>query len=324
MSPTVRRCQHLRFDKSKRAVNSITFLCALLLLLSSAAYGGERPGEDSSWTGRRGCVKAFLAEEVECDQYVFPPGSFPGLGWKRPETVERLVGSCPLTVEFFDHTYARVTRAEHPGRYGAVVRGKTANSFEVVRFVTLYCSDAYLDDYSPNVPIMMRSLPGLGVSKAQWQSYERSLRKFSFGSLLTFPRQNADAAIFLAGLSEHQPEGELTDTPRLRDREWWLEFKRRQYGPRQPGMVPDLQVPAKSAAVLGETVATSAPPYGPDDIRLLREICSSWTGSSGEPMVALVVHKGNVVFHEAFGKTVDGTSMSRSTPTWIPGHAVRR
>ncbi len=68
----------------------------------------------------------------------------------------RYAGALPLTVEFFDHTYARVTRAEHTGRYGAVVRGRTSDGFEVVRFITLYCSDAYLDDYSPDVPIMMR------------------------------------------------------------------------------------------------------------------------------------------------------------------------
>jgi len=295
----------------------IKFLLTVVLLLSSAAYAGERPGDDSSLAGRQARVKAFLEEELDCDRYVFPRGRFPGLGWKRPETVERLVGTCALTVEFFDHTYARVTRAEHTGRYGAVVSGRTPDGFEVVRFVTLYCSDAYLDDYSPDVPIMMRSLSGFGVSKAQWQSYERSLRKFSFGSLLTFPRQNADAAIFLAGLSEHQPGGELTDTPRLRDRQWWIEFKRRHYGIQQPGMALNVQLLAKVAPVLQEKGASPVPPYGSGDLQLLKDVCSAWTDSSGQPMTALIVHKGTIVFHQSFGKTADGTSMSRSTPSWM-------
>jgi CubicO group peptidase (beta-lactamase class C family) len=295
----------------------ITFLCAVLFLLSSAAYAGERPDQDTSPDARQARVKAFLAEELECDRYVFPPGRFPAIGWKRPETVERLAGMFSLTTDFFDHTYARVTRAEHTGRYGAIVRGRTPDGFELIRFITLYCSDTDLGDYSPNVPVMMRSLPGLGVSKAQWQSYERSLRKFSFGSLLTFPRQNADAAIFLAGLSEHQPEGELTDTPRLRDRQWWIEFKRRHYGIQQPGMVLNVQLLSKAAPVIGEQGASPAPPYGSGDIQRLRDVCSAWTDSSGQPMTALVVWKGTIVFHQSFGKTADGTPMRPSTSTWM-------
>lgn len=295
----------------------IKFLFAALLLLSSGTHAGERPDEDSSLAGRQARVKAFLAEELECDRYVFPRGRFPALRWKRPETVERLAGMFPLTMDFFDQTYVRVTRAEHTGRYGAVVHGRTPDGFEVVRFVTLYCSDTDLDDYSPNVPIMMRALPGFGVSKAQWQSYERSLEKFSFGSLLTFPRQNADAAIFLAGLSEHQPGEDLTDTPRLRDRQWWMEYKRRQYGTQQPGMAPTVQLLAKAAPILQEKGASPVPPYTSGDIQLLRDVCSAWTDSSGQPMTALVVWKGMIVFHQSFGKTVDGTPMSRSTPTWM-------
>jgi CubicO group peptidase (beta-lactamase class C family) len=298
-------------------VNSITVLFALLLLFSSAASCGERPAEDSSLAGRQARVKTFLAEELECDRYVFPRGPFPEIHWKRPETVERLTGVMPLTVDFFDHAYARVTRAENTGRYGAVVRGRTPDGFEVVRYITLYCSDVELDDYSPSVPIMMRSIPGFGVSQAQWQSYERSVRKFSFGSLLTFPRQNADAAVFLAGLSEHNPGGEQTDTPRLRDRQWWGEFKRRLYGPKQPGMPLKVQVLAQASPVIQDRSTSPVPPYNSTDIRILREICSAWTDSSGHPMVALVVHRGNIIFHESFGKNADDSRMIRSTPTWM-------
>ncbi len=157
----------------------------------------------------------------------------------------------------------------------------------------------------------------MGVSKAQWQSYERSLRKFSFGSLMMFPRQNADAAIFLSGLSEHRPGGDPTDTPRLRDRQWWLEFKRRLSRPEQPGLVPDVRRLADTAPVLQEKAASPVTPYRSADIRLLREICSAWTDSSGQPMTALVVHKGTVVFHESFGTAADGSRMSNSTPTWM-------
>ena len=54
----------------------IKFLFALVLLLSSNAHAGERPGEDSSLAGRQARVKAFLEEELECDRYVFPRGPF--------------------------------------------------------------------------------------------------------------------------------------------------------------------------------------------------------------------------------------------------------
>ena len=295
----------------------IKLLCGLLLVLSTAARAGELSREDSSLAGRQGRVKAFLTEEVEFDRYLFPPGRFPPVRWKNPRSVDQEVGACPLTVDYYDTAFVRVSRADHTGRYGAVVRGMTTGGFPIVRYVTLYCCTADLDDYSPNVPLSVNPLPGFGIAEPQWESYVKNLRRFSFGSLLTFPRHDPDAAVFLAGLSELDAHGGRMETPRVRDRQWWTAFKRRNDGRTHPVVelsLPALAVPAPFLEE-GESVRSST--YRASDILHLKDICSSWADSAQVPLVALVVHDGEMVFHEAYGTKADGALMTRTTPTWM-------
>ena len=191
------------------------------------------------------------------DRYLFPPGRFPEFRWKNRERVERLLGAIPLSAEFYDSAYAPVTSASRPGRYGVAVHGTTPDGFRVTRFVTLYCCNADLDDYSPDVPISIEPLAGFGIAPERWALYRKQQRRFSFGSLMLFPKHDPDAAVFLAGLAELMPGGR--ETPRLRDRSWWTEFKRRRDGSHRAALKP----PPPRIAPTSSATLPSAQLYSP-------------------------------------------------------------
>jgi CubicO group peptidase (beta-lactamase class C family) len=261
-------------------------------------------------------IQRSIGEAVEFDQYVFPPGKFPEFRWRDPSVVDRAYGHFPLTAEFYDHDFQRVTEAKHAGRYGAVVKGKTPGGFNVVRNVTLYCSNAYLDDYSSDVPVEMRELPDFGIPSTHWQKYRSDIRKFSFGSLLTFPLHDPDAALFLAGLAELDSLGGRTETPRMHDRRWWLELKRRLLDAPAP-RVPTRTRTATPAPTLTGWKPEFAGPYSRQQIQNIRTVCGAWADSAGIPLTAVVAHEGHVVFQESFGKDPHGSRLEPSTPTWM-------
>ncbi len=57
------------------------------------------------------------------------------------------------------------------------------------------------------------------------EQYENNEERFSFGSLKYFPQYNPDAAVFLAGLNDLEINNRINDTPRIRDRQWWITLK---------------------------------------------------------------------------------------------------
>jgi CubicO group peptidase (beta-lactamase class C family) len=261
-------------------------------------------------------MKASIGEPIEFDQYVFAPGKFPGFRWKDLALVERANGHFPLTADFYDQNFQRVADAKHGGRYGAVVRGTTPDGFTVVRCVTLFCSSVDLDDYGEEVPLEMRELPDFGIPSSRWQMYRSNLRKYSFGSLLTLPLHDPDAAIFLAGLSELDSLGGRTETPRMHDRRWWLEMKRRLMDAPAP-RVPSHARRARPAPILMEWKPGFSGPFSDQQLQRIRTICEEWADSAGIPLTAVVAHEGRMVFEESFGKDARGRRLEVSTPTWM-------
>lgn len=300
-------------------VRKFILCCCCLFVAAAAASGRGGAAGDSvaAATSAGEALRTFLGEEVLFDRYVITPGPFPQVRWKDPETVRKTVGPVPLTVEYYDRSYAKVDRATGPGRYGAVVRGTTPEGFPIVRYFTLYCSNVRFDDYGPDVPLALQALPEFGIPPRHWEIYRNNLRRFSFGSLLLSPEHDPDAAIFLAGLAELTPGNSAVVTPRLIDRRWWIIFKRRTDGVPHPPVELSLHSLERPAPIIMEEGAVSPRSIPPGDRNILRDICTAWTDSSGVPMTTLVVHKGRVVFHEAFGRMRDGKPMSRSTPTWM-------
>jgi hypothetical protein len=68
---------------------------------------------DTVWLGeiQEQRVKSFLDEELVFDKYVFPPGRFPSVHWKRPAMVANEIGNMQLDVSFFNGTAQPVKEA---------------------------------------------------------------------------------------------------------------------------------------------------------------------------------------------------------------------
>ncbi len=267
---------------------------------------------------QRNTVRAFMDEVIECDRYVFPPGRFPQFHWKHESTVANELGTFPLTVRFFNAAFHQVQSADTPGRYGALIEGVTPSGFVVKRYVTLFCAAVEFDDYSNNVPVTMKNLRGYGIGEKKWEQYAKHEEHFSFGSLKYFPQRDPDAAIFLAGLNELDDLNAAFETPRIRDRQWWITLKRMLE--EKPVAEKPLRIPAPMhddpSVLLSESVFSS-PLYTEDRLEALRTVCRSWADKGGVPHVTLVVHRGKIIFYEAFGTDEDGKALAATAPMWM-------
>lgn len=291
-------------DDHRRRVDSWRCLCLCLLFYSAAS-------------GQPNAMRAFMEERIVCDRYVFPPGEFPACRWNDASSVERELGRIPLTVSYYDREYHRVTSAVAPGRYGAVIEGTAPSGFVIRRYVTLFCTPAEFDDYSMNVPVRMNKLREYGIPEKNWDAYTQREERFAFGSMKYFPQRDPDAAIFLAGLYEMDSENAIDDTPRIRDRQWWIGMKGRLETPSVA--VRTLRLPQPAATHAPPMSARTIVPPSAMKARIdsLRAVCRAWTKKSGVGHVTLVALKGKILFHEAFGSDEQGTVLTTSSRMWM-------
>lgn len=259
-------------------------------------------------------VKAFLEEELAFDQYIFKPGDFPAVNWKRPAMVDNELGKFKLTTTFYDRHKKPVSTALTPGRYAAVVEGTTPAGFVIRRYVSLFCTPIDME-YMYNVDVCESAFPGV------WQGNWYSQRPKIEAAFSDYLRENIihqpAAAVLLAGLSEMPPSADGIDSPQIRDRQWWIEFKNKQQHIRNE--TPVLNLPSrieKHGKKLIENTGES-PVFSAADKQKIREICSQWATDSDEPLITLVAFNGSIVFHEAFGAKANGEAMTCDTPTWM-------
>lgn len=263
-------------------------------------------------------ITSFMNEQLECEKYVFSKGGFPQFWWRNETKVENVFAKMPLHVSYYNGKGEQVTRAEYPGRYGAVIVGKTVYGFTIQRFITLFCTDVEFEDYSKNVPIHLNKLKGYGIPDENWDRYENNEERFSFGSFKYFPQRDPDAAIFLAGLSEMDSLSPWYDSPRLKDRQWWITVKGRldrKIVLRNPLLIPTFD-PKNIAFQLNDTANVSSK-YDSTQIEKIKSICKTWSEKNGIPQVSLVVHKGKIIFHEAFGVDEEGKVVPKESRMWM-------
>ncbi len=263
-------------------------------------------------------ILAFMNEELTCSRYVFPPGEFPKFRWKNELLVENELGKFSLKSTFYNSAFQKVTTADSAGRFGAVIECSTASGFTVKRYVTLFCADADFDDYSRNVPIRMNKLPQYGITNAQWETYEKNSGIFSFGDLKMYPQHSSDAAVFLAGLRELPLNRMTVETPRVIDRQWWITMKGKIDG--NSSRVVELKHSSERNMTSTSSITDSSMSktlVRSEEVEKLRDISRSWADKGGVPHVTLVVHKGKIIFYEAFGNDESGKPIEKDSKMWM-------
>ena len=263
-------------------------------------------------------IREFMNEEIICDSYVFHKGEFPKFRWKNDLLVGNELGLFPLQTEYYNSSFQKVTAADKPGRYGAVIEGKTKDGFVIKRYVTLYCANVEFDDYSKATPIKINGLKGYGIPEEKWKKYAENENRFSFGSMKFYPKNDPDAAIFLAGLSETEVNDNSFNTPRVVDRQWWITLKNKLLNNssyRKSLANPVKDVNRNSNIVLDSAVVNDG--YSKLKLDKLKSLCAEWAEKGETANVTLVVHKGKVIFHEAFGKDSDGKPLTLNSNMWM-------
>jgi len=263
-------------------------------------------------------VRSFMDEELEADRYVFPIGDFPKFHWKNEIMVENEIGKFPLEISYFNKDFQQVIIADKPGRYGAVIQGITPSGFIIKRYITLFCSEAEFDDYSKNVPITINKIEEYNIDDQKWGKYLNNAERYSFGNLKHFPQHDADAAIFLAGLSEIDSSGTPFNTPRIKDRQWWLKCKQIIDGiiiQKNP-LLPPKPIVNDSSVLLGDDIFSTIQ-YNKEKIENIRKICHQWAEDGGVPNVTIIVRSGKIIFYEAFGKDDSGEEINKNSKIWM-------
>ena len=263
-------------------------------------------------------IKAFMEEEIVFDSYIFQVGPFPSAAWKKPKLVTNLIGTSDLKVDFFNEAFQQVDKAGNPGRYGAVISCTTASGFRVQRFVTLYSIPSSYETWMQG---LLGHLAGTARSAGneKWYDFQRSeIGRFLADKKTTDITRSPDASIFFAGLATMNDNNLGNDSPRIHDRQWWIDFKRTFSGTPRGLIRVRPPIPESSS---GKDILKVGDPsdlgFRPEDIKEIRTICSRWAEQTGEPNSTLIAHDGYIFFYEAFGKNADGTPMSVKTPTWM-------
>ena len=160
--------------------------------------------------------------------YVFPDDTFPPGYFEQGRLVNRCLFPVGVTTTFYDAQYHPVTRAEKPGRYGAVVRIRLNGGVVQYRYITLYRTPAevfWWDDpwtVSGQLPVAAAIDPA--VLRNQQREIGSAIKHGFAGD------GTSDLAILLAGLSETSP----SDPPAVdrtsadaRDQAWWYGLRQR-------------------------------------------------------------------------------------------------
>ena len=167
-------------------------------------------------------VAADLSYHLET--CVFGGEDFPGGDIDNGRLVRRGLDPVKITTTFYDAQYREVTRAEKPGRYGAVVRIEVAG-VESYRFITLYRTPAKVFWEMTPIGIAAQLPAALGldptVLRAQQPDIGETIR---LGMINDDGTVSEKMAILLAGLSETPPDAppavERTGVE-ARNEAWW-------------------------------------------------------------------------------------------------------
>ena len=99
---------------------------------------------------------------------MFTPGKFPEIVWEEPHVVEKLMGSFPLDVRWFNYELEEVTVPDQPGRYLAYVEGQTTSGMMIRRALTLYCRPSDWRPWNDNIKAYVDYPPRSPVDRKAW------------------------------------------------------------------------------------------------------------------------------------------------------------
>lgn len=178
-------------------------------------------------------IEARRADAIASARFLFRPAIFsdvslPGGEFENPDFFEDAAGPYTAKTTYYDADMRPVTRADKPGRYGAITQITLADGRTLWRFQTLFRTPQRVNWNAATRPVSLDLPKELGIGPAVLQAQSAALAEPFKWMLVGAFRQDSDPAVVLAGLFETRP-GEPTATSRTsvfsRDRQWWAQLR---------------------------------------------------------------------------------------------------
>ena len=272
----------------------------------SAVAEGREIGRIELPDPRRLAARELMEMKVICDPHVFTGVELPPCGPERPTRIEGLAGRFGVRTRYFDSGFREVTAAERPGRYGAVVEIDTEHSGVLRRYRTLF--------RQPD-PVSWWREKGVLASV-------RIIAEYAKWRFVESQEEDAGGAAHLAGLYEEDPGAEEPVGPgndaEARDRQWWVDLKRRLRGAEAGGAEPFVcprPLAGEPAPVLRPGSATEAG-MSPAVVAGIDSLCRVWAEQSDQGFAVALARRGVLVLHEAYGMR-DGRPMTVDDRSWM-------
>ncbi len=323
-----------------------------------AEFALPMPSPGETWNGMkaviRGCpplpillpdareirARKFAEARIRFSPFVFETSQFPQADFvdstyvepllnmepiSIASSVESLIGLYSLKTTFYDAEYNVVTRAEKPGRYGAVVEIIPESGRTTRRFMTLFHCPGSLNMFKwwtdTDLTASVRFPDALGIDLEPGTKRMQAVDRFFLGDLtLGFLERNGGAAL-LAGLYESESldaKAKADYDPFLADRQWWVGFKRKFYGMKDrypdPFVCPRA-AEGKPAMVLHEGTLQEAGMKA-DAAAKIDAVLKEWSADTDEAFSVCIARHGVIVLHKAYGQR-HGAPLTIDTPSWM-------
>jgi CubicO group peptidase (beta-lactamase class C family) len=268
----------------------------------------------------QGRARAMVDEPVARQLFCFGTKEFPSLDFERPLEVQCLLCG-PYTVQttYYDAGFNKVTTAEKPGRYGAIMEVKTEDGRTLRRFRTLYRTPGRAKWWDSEMKVSIELDENLGIKPKTAQRFSDDLSGYVRSRFYSGLYDDPDMAVLLAGLSEAREEGGQptpAENPWSVDQQWWVTMKRKLYGTDKefpnPFVCPR-PLEGQPARVVHEGTLEEAG-MSDEGVAGIDAVCKKWAADSDEAFAVCIVRHGVIAFHKAYGRR-NGKDMTVDTPS---------
>jgi CubicO group peptidase (beta-lactamase class C family) len=269
----------------------------------------------------RAALWSFIAEPIRFEPFCFQGAKFPTCRFEHGEAVEKLIGPYTLKTSYYDALgRPAVAPGKDAGRYAAVVeierRGRTSK-----RFFTLYHLQGTARWHVRAEGAELTLPRGTGIDPDLLAEQAEDIDEFATRTLSEALRSQPAGAALLAGLDDYtllRRTGLAAEDDRasFRERQWWVDFRRRYYGYDKQFPKPFVCPRPVTGAPAPVSRAGAAADAGmkPDAARVLDETCAEWAKENGVGFAICVVCRGVVVLNKGYGE-YDGEPVTTETPS---------
>jgi CubicO group peptidase (beta-lactamase class C family) len=243
---------------------------------------------------------------------------FPGCDFLDLAVARQMLGDYKIETTFYRWDYEVVEKPTGPGRYGAIVRITAEDGQTYTRFRTLYktAERVYFDFLDPLDGELMFPADA-GVDALTWQHQRQSVNQYIGIAIGRDVQRSHDFAVLLAGLNEIRPEQAAVsqlESAVTRDRQWWLELKRKLNGNverfTKPRLTP-VVVDGLNAPVLRRGTEKEAGMKAGSADRI-HDVLLEWVSNSDEPFNVCIARNAVVFLDRGYGER-DGQPVSSDT-----------